>query len=100
MKKEYDFNKAKRVDPNRVIKDPKIMISIRIDPNVVAQLRDEADALGIGYQTLISNILLKHVGPVDESYEEKFIKRIMTRLEEAGVPFNQKKSRSKKKKTA
>lgn len=100
MKKEYDFNQANRVDPSKVLKDPKIMISLRIDPNVVAQLRDEADALGIGYQTLIGEILQNHVGTIEESYEKKFMKRIMKRLEEAGVPFNRKKSKSRKKKTA
>ena len=98
MKKEYDFSKAKRVDPNRVDPSPKVMISLRIDPNVISLLRDEADALGVGYQTLIGDILRKHVEPKNTSFEEKLMKRIIDRLEEAGVPLN--KGKGKKKKTA
>ena len=39
-------------DPNK-----RIQISIRLDRTVLAALRQEADDLGLGYQTLISTIL-------------------------------------------
>lgn len=96
MKKEYDFSKGKRVSPNRVYPSPKLSISIRLDPHVVAALKDEAEALGIGYQTLIGNVLQKHVMPETESFEEKFMKKVLERLEELGVPIKEKKSKRKK----
>ncbi len=57
MRKHYDFSKAKRVTPDRVIKNPSIMISLRVPGHVVARLRDEADRMGMPYQTLINTIL-------------------------------------------
>lgn len=85
MKKEYNFKKAKRVDPSRVdTAEPKTMISLRLDPLVISILREEAEALGIGYQTLIGDILKKHVHPETESFEEKMEKRILKRLGEKG----------------
>jgi predicted DNA binding CopG/RHH family protein len=39
----------------------KIPISIRLDGAVLADLRSEADRLGIPYQTLISSILHRYV---------------------------------------
>lgn len=96
MKKEYDFSKGKRIDPKRFDSDPKLMISLRLDPHVISLLRDEADALGIGYQTLIGDILKKHVEPDSISFEDKFFERIMKRLEAAGVT----KKKAKKKKSA
>lgn len=96
MKKEYNFEKAKRVLPDRVDSNPKIMISLRLDPMIIAAIKDEADAIGIGYQTLISSILEKHVHPLTESFEDKVTKRILSRLETSGTI----KKKTKKKKTA
>lgn len=100
MKKEYDFSKAKRVDPKRVYSSAKVMISLRLDPNVTSALRDEAEALGIGYQTLISSILEKHVSPEITSIEDRIFNRILDRFEEAGITTKQPKAKSKKKKSA
>lgn len=100
MKKEYDFSKAKRVDPSKVYPTPKIMISIRLDPNVVSALKDEADALGMGYQTLISSILEKHAFQETSSIEDRLFKRILDRFEEAGISFKQPRPKNKKKKSA
>ena len=99
MKKEYDFSKAKRVDPKRVYSNPKVMISLRLDPNVVSSLRDEADALGIGYQTLICSILEKHISPEITSIEDRLFKRIIERFEDAGINLKA-KPKTKKKKSA
>jgi uncharacterized protein (DUF4415 family) len=82
MKKEYDFSKGKRVDPSRVDHDPRVMISIRINAFVLAELKQQAETLGVGYQTLISNILGRHVGRSSLSVEEKLLKKILDRLDE------------------
>lgn len=83
MKKEYNFKNAKRVDPSRVDSTvTKTMISLRLEPDLISSLKDEAQALGIGYQTLINDILKKHVSPGTESFEEKMEKRILKRLRE------------------
>jgi predicted DNA binding CopG/RHH family protein len=62
MKKEHNIGKlAKR--PGKVKIDPdaaKIPISIRLDGAVLADLRSEAERLGIPYQTLISSVLHRY----------------------------------------
>lgn len=59
MKKEYDLNKLKRREKKpKVDKSAaKIPISLRLDGSVLAILRDEAEKLGLPYQTFISSIL-------------------------------------------
>lgn len=57
MKKEYNFTSAKSVDKSKVDPAPKIMISLRLDPQMISKLKDEADRLGLPYQTLINSIL-------------------------------------------
>jgi predicted DNA binding CopG/RHH family protein len=62
MRDEYDFSKAKRVDPKRIDPDAiKIPTSLRLDANDVSKIRDEADRLGIPYQTLIGSIIHRYV---------------------------------------
>lgn len=63
MKREYDLQKLKR-RPGRVKVDPdaaRTPISIRLDGRVLADLRSEADRLGVPYQTLIGSILHRYV---------------------------------------
>ena len=63
MKKEYNLGKLKK-RPGKVKIDPdaaKTPISIRLDGTVLADLRSEADRLGIPYQTLISSVLHRYV---------------------------------------
>lgn len=63
MKKEYDLKKLKRrpgvvkVDKDAV----KTPISIRLDGAELAEIRTEAERMGIPYQTLISSILHRYV---------------------------------------
>ncbi len=63
MKKEYNLKKLKKrsssvkVDVNAA----KIPISIRLDGGELADLRTEAERLGLPYQTLISSILHRYV---------------------------------------
>ena len=59
---ELDLSKFKRVDPKRVDPDAaKIPVSLRIDAGDLVGVRDEADRLGIPYQTLIGSILHRYV---------------------------------------
>lgn len=38
------------------------LIAIRIDPDVLRAVRREATRRGLGYQSLINEVLAKHVG--------------------------------------
>jgi predicted DNA binding CopG/RHH family protein len=40
------------------------LIAIRIDPKVLDAVRREAKRRGLGYQSLINDLLAKHVGRV------------------------------------
>ena len=63
MKREYNLSKLKKragkvkVDPDAA----KTPISIRLDGAVLADLRSEAERLGIPYQTLIGSILHRYI---------------------------------------
>lgn len=62
MKKEYNLGKLRK-RPGKVKIDPdaaKIPISIRLNGAVLADVRSEAERLGIPYQTLISSILHRY----------------------------------------
>jgi predicted DNA binding CopG/RHH family protein len=74
MRKEYDFSKMKKRDKNTFDPDPKVMISLRMDPHDIALLRDEADRLGIPYQTLIGSIIHRFV--TGELIDKKEAKKI------------------------
>ncbi|HMN69516.1 MAG TPA: CopG family antitoxin [Bdellovibrionales bacterium] len=59
MKKEYDLRSMKR-RPGKTKTYPeaaKIAINIRLDAILVSDLKDEAERMGIPYQTLINSIL-------------------------------------------
>lgn len=63
MKKEYDLKKLKK-RPGKVTSDAdaaKVPISIRLDGAVLADLRSEAERLGIPYQTFIGSLLHRYV---------------------------------------
>jgi predicted DNA binding CopG/RHH family protein len=63
MKREYNLNKLRK-RPGMVKIDPeaaKTPISIRLDGAVLADLRSEAERLGIPYQTLIGSVLHRYV---------------------------------------
>ena len=42
--------------------EPRQLIAIRVDPGVLDQFRKEARHRGVGYQTLINEVLAQHVG--------------------------------------
>jgi predicted DNA binding CopG/RHH family protein len=59
MKKEYDLKKLKE-RPGKVRASPdaaKIPISLRLEANILAAIKTEAEELGIPYQTHIGSIL-------------------------------------------
>jgi hypothetical protein len=59
MRDEYDFSKGKR---GAVIPSPgKTRITIMLDDDVIEHFRAQAEAEGIGYQTLINALLRKAV---------------------------------------
>lgn len=63
MKKEYDFKKMKkRPGPVKVYPEAaSLPISIRIDTMTMARLKDEAERMGLPYQTLINSVLHRFV---------------------------------------
>jgi predicted DNA binding CopG/RHH family protein len=63
MKKEYNLGKLRK-RPGKAKIDPdaaKTPISIRLDGTVLADLRSQAERLGVPYQTLIGSILHRYV---------------------------------------
>jgi len=45
--------------------EPRHLIAIRVDPGVLQQFRKEARRRGVGYQTLINEVLAQHIGKDD-----------------------------------
>ncbi len=57
MRDEYDFSKAKR---GLVVHSPgKTRITIMLDDDIIEHFRAQAEAEGLGYQTLINALLRK-----------------------------------------
>lgn len=63
MKKEYDLKKLKkRQNSSKAMPEAaKVPISIRLDGGDLADIRTEAERLGVPYQTLVSSILHRYV---------------------------------------
>jgi len=53
MRKEYDLKKLKS-KPRERAKDLKVAIHVRLDVEVVAWLREEAEKSGLPYQTFLN----------------------------------------------
>ena len=68
MRKEYDFSKSKRAKniPHlarlQAESKGKTRITIMVDNDLLVAFRAKADALGMGYQTLINEVLREHLG--------------------------------------
>lgn len=55
MKKEFDFSKAKfKKGPVLDPKKTKVQINMRVDADILVWAQNEADKLGVGYQTLLN----------------------------------------------
>ncbi len=71
MKGEYDFSQAERateVEHLNRLRSSKTRITIMLDNDVLDAFRDLAEKRGLGYQTLINQVLREQLGqrPVDE----------------------------------
>lgn len=76
MKREYDFRGGKR---GAVITTPrgKTRITIRLDDEILAWFREQVERAGGGnYQTLINEVLRRHVEISNESFE-KTLRRVI-----------------------
>jgi uncharacterized protein (DUF4415 family) len=60
MRKEYDFSKGRRgaVIPSK----GKTRITIMLDDDILEHFRTQAEAQGVGYQTMINAALRESVG--------------------------------------
>ena len=76
MKKEYDLRKLKpRPGKVKVDKDAaKVPISIRLDGGVLADLKTDAERLGIPYQTHVGSVLHQYV--MGELIQRKTVERL------------------------
>ena len=59
MRQEYDFSKGKRgaIIPSQ----GKTRITMYLDNEILDRFREQAEAAGIGYQTLINQVLKAHI---------------------------------------
>lgn len=58
MKKEYNFSKMKLLKKGPVApKNTKVQKTVRLDPEVLGWLQDEASKNGFGYQTFLNERL-------------------------------------------
>ena len=75
MREEYDFSKGKR---GAVVQSPgKTRITIMLDDEVIEHFRAQAEAEGVGYQTLINALLRKAtVGASKASAEAKPLRMV------------------------
>jgi len=55
------LNVMRRVGRPPMGDEPRRLIAIRVDPVVLDQFRKEARRRGVGYQTLINEVLAEHV---------------------------------------
>ena len=84
MKTEYDFTKAKR---GPVIRTPKgkTRITIRLDNKVLDWFRKEVDKAGGGnYQSLINEVLCRHIESMDEPLEKTLRRVIREEIRRSG----------------
>lgn len=74
-RREIDFSEIPEVSPGQLRAmrrvgrpplgaEPRRLIAIRIDPQVLDAVRREAKRRRLGYQSLINDLLAKHVGRV------------------------------------
>ena len=76
MRSEYDFSKGKRgpIIPSK----GKTRITIYLDSDVLESFRERAEAEGLGYQTLINEVLKAHLKePVQKSLTESDLRRVL-----------------------
>ena len=75
MKKEYDFNNAKRGPV--VTPQGKTRITIYIDDDILEEFRNRSEKTGKGYQTLINEALRDYVGKSHLPVDENTLRRVL-----------------------
>lgn len=76
MRKEYDFSQGKRgsVIPTH----GKTRITIYLDDEILDKFREQAQMTGMGYQTLINEVLKKYLqSPCDQPVTQEDLRRIL-----------------------
>ena len=76
MKKNYDLKTLKK-KPGKTKVDTeaiRIMISLKIDANNLAEVKNEAERLGMPYQTLLNSIIHRYIH--GELIDKKELKRL------------------------
>lgn len=69
MKEAKATGKKQKVTEGEKDASFKVNVSIRLDSEIMSALKEEAEAMTIGYQTLINIILAQHVN--GKSYEKR-----------------------------
>jgi predicted DNA binding CopG/RHH family protein len=84
MKDNYDFSKAKRRDPRKVDPDAlKISVNLRIDADIVSDVKDRAELLGLPYQTLINSVLKQYLnGELVSRETVSMVKEMLSKKDE------------------
>lgn len=76
MRPEYDFSQGKRgaVIPSK----GKTRITLYLDDDILANLREQAETQGMGYQTLINEVLKQYIqSPSERPLTEADLRRIL-----------------------
>jgi uncharacterized protein (DUF4415 family) len=76
MRDEYDFSQGKR---GAIIPSTgKTSITIYLDDQILEHFREQAEAQGVGYQTLINEVLKKHLEqPTEQPLTESVLRRVL-----------------------
>ena len=75
MKKEHDFSQGKRGPV--VATSGKTRITMYLDNDVLESFRARADDAGMGYQTLINQILREYLGRAKSALDEATLRRVL-----------------------
>ncbi len=75
MKKEYDFENAKRsqVVPTK----GKTRVTMYIDTDILDEFRERADKAGYGYQTMINEALREYLAKSGKPLDETLIRQVI-----------------------
>lgn len=78
MKKEYEFEKMQERQNNHDPNANKLQISLRLDGELISLIKEEADRLGLPYQTLIQSILHQYIhGELISAKELQLLKKAL-----------------------
>ena len=75
MKKEYNFEKAKRgqVVPTK----GKTRVTMYLDTDILDDFRKRADRAGYGYQTMINEALREYLSKCEKPLDETTIRQVI-----------------------